>query len=63
MGERGNKEFFIYYLLLIMEQVIFINGGTSKENFKDYYDFLEKISFDPYEIPFKNWNKTFGEYL
>jgi hypothetical protein len=44
-------------------QVIFINGGTSKENFKGYYDFLEKISFDPYEIPFKNWNKTLGEYL
>ncbi len=45
------------------QQVIFINGGTSKENFRDYYDFLRQTSFDPYETPFKNWNKTLWNFL
>ncbi len=45
------------------QQVIFLNGGSPKENFKDYYDMLEKLEYNPADVNFKNWNKTLGERL
>jgi len=45
------------------QQVIFINWAVPKENFKDYYDFLEQKEFDPYKEKFLNWNKTLWEKL
>ncbi|MCH8518800.1 hypothetical protein LAT59_03500 [Candidatus Gracilibacteria bacterium] len=45
------------------KQVIFINGGTPKENFKDYHDMLKKLEYNPYDENFLSWNKTLGEKL
>jgi predicted alpha/beta hydrolase family esterase len=45
------------------KQFIYINGWVPKENFKDYYDMLEKLEYDPYEEVFLSWNKTLGEKL
>ncbi len=45
------------------QQVIFLNGGNPKENYKDYFDMLHKVEYNPYEENFKNYNKTLGEKL
>ncbi len=46
------------------QQVVFITWATPKENYKDYYDYLErKIEYTPYEEEFWNWNKTLWEKL
>lgn len=52
--------FFIY---IMKQQVIFINGSVPKENYTSYYEYLESVSYDPYEEKFLNWNKTLGEKL
>ena len=45
------------------KQCIFINGGVPKENFKDYYEMLQKLEYNPYEETFLSWNKTLWEKL
>lgn len=57
LGEKLQKR------IIMKQQVICLNGWVPKENFKDYYDFLEKITYNPYGENFKNWNKTLWEYL
>jgi hypothetical protein len=45
------------------KQFIYINGGVPKENFRDYYDMLESLEYNPYKETFLSWNKTLGEKL
>ena len=45
------------------QQILFINGWESKENYKDFNDYLEKIEYNPYEIKAKKWRYTFAEDL
>lgn len=45
------------------KQVIFIWGWVAKENYRGYYEFLEKFEFNPYEKEFQNWNKSLGDFL
>jgi len=49
--------------MVMKQQVIFINWAVPKENFEDYYAFLESREYDPYEEVFLNWNKKLGEEL
>ena len=44
-------------------QFLYINGWVPKENFRDYYDFLQKLKYTPFEETFLSWNKTLGEKL
>jgi len=39
-----------------MKQIVLIKWWTSKENYKDFYDFLENQEFDPYAEKTKRWN-------
>lgn len=45
------------------KQVILIKWGEVKENFKDFYDFLEKQDYDPYKEKKKRWNRNLDEQL
>ncbi len=45
------------------KQIILIRGWEAKENYKDFYDFLEKQEFDPYEEKTKRWNRNLWEIL
>ena len=45
------------------KQVILIRGWEVKENYKDFYDFLEKQDFDPYEEKTKRWYKWFDKFI
>jgi len=45
------------------KQIILIRGWVAKENYKDFYDFLEKQEFDPYEEKTKRWNRNLWEIL
>ena len=40
-----------------------ISLGTSKENYIDYNDYLEKLEYNPYEIPKKKWKYTLAKDL
>lgn len=45
------------------QQVIFISGGNPKENYKDYYDYINNIKFDPNKSRVINYNRTLWKYL
>jgi len=45
------------------KQFLYINWWVPKENFDNYYDFLQSIDFNPYAEKFQSWNKTLWEYL
>ena len=45
------------------KQVILIKWWEAKENYEDYYDFLEKQDFNPYKIEEKRWNRNLWEVL
>ncbi len=45
------------------KQVVLIRGWEVKENFKDFYDYLEKIKYDPYERKDGRWYKWFDKFL
>lgn len=47
------------------KQIIFLRGWTPKENYKNYYDFLEKIEIDPYKLSSKKkrWSDTLSKDL
>ncbi len=45
------------------QQIIFFPWAVPKENFKDYYEFLETREYDPYKEKFLNWNKILQENL
>ncbi|MDQ7008683.1 MAG: alpha/beta hydrolase [Candidatus Gracilibacteria bacterium] len=45
------------------KQVVLVKGGEAKENYKDFYDFLEKQEFNPYKEVKKRWNRNMGETL
>jgi len=44
-----------------MKQVVLVKGWEAKENYKDFYDFLEKQEFDPYKEITKRWNRNLWE--
>ncbi len=46
-----------------MKQVVLVKGWEAKENYKDFYDFLEKQEFDPYKEVKKRWNRNLWETL
>jgi len=62
-SEASKREYFIKKLkrvekmkLINKKQIVLIKWWTSKENYKDFYDFLENQEFDPYAEKTKRWN-------
>jgi predicted alpha/beta hydrolase family esterase len=45
------------------KQVILVKGWEAKENYKDFYDFVEKEVYNPYKLKTKRWNKNLWEIL
>lgn len=45
------------------QQILYINWWDSKENYKDFIDYLQKLEYDPYKEKFKFWKHTFAEDL
>lgn len=45
------------------KQVILIRGWEVKENYKDFYDYIEKIEFDPYKEVKNKWSKWFRDFI
>lgn len=41
-----------------MKQVILIKWGEAKENYKDYYSYLNKQKIEPFKAPIKRWNRN-----
>ncbi len=42
------------------QQVIFIHWWESKENYKDFSDYLNKLKYDPYKEKAKKWKNSFA---
>ena len=45
------------------KQIILLRWWTPKENYKDYYDFLEKYEINPYKEKRIKWSDTLAEDL
>ena len=45
------------------KQVVLMKWGEAKENYKDFYDFLEKQEYDPYKEVKKRWNRNLADTL
>jgi len=45
------------------QQILYINGWDSRENYKDFIDYLNKLEYDPYKEKFKFWRHTFVKDL
>ena len=45
------------------QQVVLVKWWEAKENYKDFYEFLEKQEFNPYKEVKKRWNKNLWETL
>jgi len=45
------------------KQVVLLKGWEAKENYKDFYDFLEKQEFNPYKEVKKRWNRDLWKTL
>jgi len=45
------------------KQVVLVKGWETKENYKDFYDFLENQDFEPYKEIKKRWNRNLWETL
>jgi len=45
------------------QQVVFIHWGDSKENYKDFNDYLEKLEYKPFEEKKIKWRHSFKETL
>lgn len=45
------------------KQVILIRGWVAKENYKDFYDFLEKQDYNPYKEKHLKWSDSLKENL
>lgn len=45
------------------QQVIFIHWWESKENYKDFEDYLEKLEYKPFEEKKKKWKTTLSQNL
>lgn len=43
------------------KQILFINGWVSKENYKDYIDYLNKLEYNPFKDKLKKWRHHFVE--
>lgn len=41
------------------KQVVFIHGWDSKENYIDFFDYLEKFEYKPFEDKILKWKHTF----
>jgi len=46
-----------------IQQVLFINGWDSKDNYESFIDYLEKIEYNPYEIPKMKWRHSLAKDL
>jgi hypothetical protein len=44
-------------------QIIFIHGGNTFDNREQYYAYLEKLEYDPYEAESARWSHTIQEYI
>jgi predicted GIY-YIG superfamily endonuclease/predicted alpha/beta hydrolase family esterase len=47
----------------LKKQIILVKWWESKENYKDYYEFLEKQKYDPFKEEVKRWNRNLWEKL
>ena len=47
----------------MMQQIILLRGWTPKENYKDYYDFLQNREINPYEEKKLKWSDTLWKKL
>ncbi len=45
------------------KQIILLKGWEAKENFKDFYDFVEKQEFNPYEEKQLKWSDILDKTL
>ncbi|MFK7779684.1 MAG: alpha/beta hydrolase [Candidatus Gracilibacteria bacterium] len=45
------------------QQVLFIDGGDSKDNFNNFNDYLNKFEYDPYEVKTKKWKNSLAPDL
>ena len=45
------------------QQVVFLGGGTPKENYTDFYEYLHQQDYDPYEEPKVRWKNYLGKHL
>lgn len=45
------------------KQIVLVKWWNSSENFKDYYDFLEKEEYTPYKEVSKKWNRNLWKVL
>jgi predicted alpha/beta hydrolase family esterase len=48
---------------MIKKQVILVRGWEAKENYKDFYDFVEKEEYNPYKLETKRWNRNLWKIL
>jgi len=46
-----------------MQQVVLVKGWDAKENYKDFYDFVEKQEYTPNKEIKKRWNRNLWETL
>ena len=46
-----------------MQQIILLRGWTTKENYKNYYGFLQKREINPYEEKTLKWSETLWKKL
>ena len=55
----------LYYLITydMLRQIILLRWWTAKENYKDYYDFVENFEINPYKEKFIKWSDTLAEDL
>ena len=45
------------------QQIVLLRWWSPKENYKDYYDFLEKYEINPYKEKFIKWSDTLAKDL
>ena len=45
------------------QQVVFVHGWESKENYRDFNDYLDKFKYESFKIKAKKWKETLKEDL
>ena len=45
------------------QQVVFIHGWETRENYNDFFDFLDRLEYEPFKEKVKKWKHTFKKDL
>ncbi len=45
------------------KQIVFVWGWESKQNYRDYYDYIEKIDYDPFKQKIEIWARKLWKEL